>query len=118
MSIAELRNTNGSVGQTASKEARGGYSSSVEAALGHFGADAVTAVELAAQILRDHTHYGSDHGGEAARKLDALTSANPDAERRPARDWVAQIAALFQPEAVITGRCVLVGIRCTRSKVA
>jgi hypothetical protein len=57
MSIAELRNTNGSVGQTTSKEARGGYSSSVEAALGHFGADAVTAVELAAQILRDHTHY-------------------------------------------------------------
>jgi hypothetical protein len=110
MSMAELRSKNGSADQTTSEKARAGYSSSVEAAMGHFGADAVTAAELAAEILRDHSHYGSDRGGEIARKLDALTLTNPDAERRPARDWVGQIAALFQPEAVITGRCVVVGL--------
>ncbi len=86
------------------------YSSSVRATLGHFRVDPIAAAELAASILRDHAYYGAGRGGKVAGRLDALSLADPQAEKRAASEWVGQIAALFQPGTVVTGRCVVVGL--------
>jgi hypothetical protein len=94
--------------QRTSEKVGSEYSPSVNAALGHF-TEPITAAELAEKILRDHASYGSGRGGEVALRLKSLAAAKKE-QKKSATDWVGQIAALFQRETVITGRCVLVGL--------
>jgi hypothetical protein len=85
-------------------------STSVQTAIRRNAGKDVSAAMLAADILVTHSHYGANRGQEFAIILKEQNNVVKSGELKPATQWVEEISTLYQDEAIISGRCVVVGL--------
>lgn len=70
----------------------------------------VIAAELAAQVLQAHPEYGVSGANKAIEQLYMLAKKTSDGVRHTEAAWIERIAEIYDKEATITGRCVIVGL--------